>query len=150
MSVESFAVRSTCPARNPMDTSALRLPTCADPSSRATCQPVAAPGAAWKRQSDAAASTTAAAAAIARQGLRAGAAAGPAMPQRRQQLLQPLDLRIGRSRTVPQVVFSHSNSRNIFIPRQRFTRTDSGVSPVRAAISGPVIPSTRRRISVSR
>ena len=41
-------------------------------------------------------------------------------------------------------------SRSICIPRCKFTRTDPAVSPVRSAISGPVIPSTNRKISVSR
>src|SRR5207302_8430331 len=40
--------------------------------------------------------------------------------------------------------------RNCCIPRCKLTRTEPCVSPVRAAISGPVIPSTRRRISGSR
>ena len=36
------------------------------------------------------------------------------------------------------------------MPRERLTRTEPWVSPVRAAISGPVMPSTSRRISGSR
>src|SRR6266849_3263732 len=41
-------------------------------------------------------------------------------------------------------------SLNIFTPRCRFTLTDAEVSPVRAAISGPVIHSTNRSPRVSR
>ena len=80
--------------------------------------------------------------------------------QRRHLALQPCDLWIGRAAAVPQIVVVHgvhgihasapSRSRSCFMPRWRFTRTDAGVRPVRAAISGPVIPSTSRSTSVSR
>ena len=43
-----------------------------------------------------------------------------------------------------------SRARSNFMPRCRFTRTDAGVSPVRSAISGPVMPSIRRSANVSR
>ena len=78
-------------------------------------------------------------------------------PQPAQQLLETLNVGIGRPRSVPQVIVVHgcagstpSCSRSIFIPRCRFTRTDPGVRPVRAAISSPVMPSTRRISRVSR
>ena len=57
---------------------------------------------------------------------------------------------------VPQIValgcaaHDFSFSRSNFMPRCRFTRTEAGVSPVCTAISGPVSPSTSRRIKVSR
>src|SRR6267142_1278356 len=43
-----------------------------------------------------------------------------------------------------------SFSRSICIPRCKFTRTDPAVSPVRSAISGPVIASTNRKINGAR
>ena len=75
------------------------------------------------------------------------------------------DLGVGRSAAVPEIVaaalrllvvpLAHrlppsSRSRSIAIPRCKLTRTESGVRPVWAAISGPVIPSTSRRARVSR
>ena len=48
------------------------------------------------------------------------------------------------------LALSASRSRSIFMPRWRFTRTEAGVNPVSDAISGPVIPSTSRSVSVSR
>ncbi len=67
-----------------------------------------------------------------------------------QSALEPLDVRIRIAALVPEVVGHVSFSRSSFIPRCRFTRTDAAVSPVRSAISAPVIPSTSRSISVSR
>src|SRR5262245_56210601 len=61
-----------------------------------------------------------------------------------QDLLKFLHFRIWLTCFVPQVVVVHfassiaSFSRRSFIPRCKFTRTDAGVRPVRAAISGPV------------
>src|SRR5262249_37867941 len=87
-------------------------------------------------------------------------ALGPlAEPEPSEEVLEPADLRIRRTAAVPQVVvvvLAHPDppwailSRRSFIPRCRLTRTDPWVIPVREAISGPVIPSTRRRIKVSR
>src|SRR6266540_6055175 len=76
-----------------------------------------------------------------------------------EQCLETHYLFVGRASAVPQVIGSRdlgilrpivsrvvvhrsSFSRSSFMPRCRFTRTDAGVSPVRSAISGPVIPST--------
>ena len=73
--------------------------------------------------------------------------------QRREGAFQARYFEVRRTVTVPQIIvvhFASSNSRNIFIPRHRLTRTESCVRPVCAAISGPVMPSTRRRINVSR
>src|SRR5258705_3037976 len=73
-----------------------------------------------------------------------------------QDLLELLNLRVRLTGLVPQVFFFHtlslmlSLSRNSFMPRCRLTRTEAGVSPVRVAISGPVIPSTSLKTSVSR
>src|ERR1051325_10302919 len=62
-----------------------------------------------------------------------------------------LDLGIRFACLVPQVFAANSHHepsvkpsfpRNSFMPRCRLTRTDAAVSPGRAAISGPVIPST--------
>src|SRR5581483_7473395 len=77
-----------------------------------------------------------------------------AVPERLQQMLQPLDLRIGHARLVPQIV-AHARlraraSRSKCMPRCRFTRTEPSVRPVRSEISGPLMPSTRRRTRVSR
>src|SRR6266516_7837748 len=58
--------------------------------------------------------------------------------------------RAGSDRRYSRSVFVRSFSRSCCIPRHRLTRTEPAVRPVRAAISGPVIPSTRRRIRVSR
>ena len=64
------------------------------------------------------------------------------------------NFRVRLSRAVPEILIVHTLipnfSRSSFIPRCRLTRTESGVRPVRSAISGPVRPSTRRRTSVSR
>ncbi len=63
---------------------------------------------------------------------RAREAAVP-VAQRREALFQARDLQIRRTGTVPQIIVVHfvsSNSRNIFIPRHKLTRTDSCVSPV--------------------
>ena len=62
--------------------------------------------------------------------------------------LDPLDLRVAAP-CVPEVVAHVSFSRSSFMPRCRLTRTDPGVSPVRSAISSPVMPSTSRSTSVS-
>src|ERR1700720_1819085 len=76
--------------------------------------------------------------------------------QRAENFFEPLNLRIGFSRSVPQVVVVHkrslmpSFSRKSFMPRCKLTLTDAAVRPVRKAISGPVIPSTSRNTSVSR
>ena len=56
-----------------------------------------------------------------------------AVAQRREALFQACHLQIRRTGTVPQIIVVHfvsSNSRNIFIPRHKLTRTDSCVSPV--------------------
>src|SRR5205085_6131571 len=73
-----------------------------------------------------------------------------------EQSFEPLDILVGLARLVPKVV-AHTprplipnRSRRSFMPRCRFTRTEAGCSPVRAAISGPVMPSTRRSTRVSR
>src|SRR5215472_2290127 len=93
---------------------------------------------------------------------------------------QPLHLRIRFARPIPQIVVVSCNgfvwclvflpiphhcdsccglsfltlerkaARSCCIPRCKLTRTEPVVIPVRAAISGPVMPSTSRRISVSR
>src|SRR5829696_6004973 len=66
--------------------------------------------------------------------------------QATQNLFQLLYLRIGLTSLVPQIIFFHkpsinpSRSRSCFMPRCRLTRTDAAVRPVRAAISGPVMP----------
>ena len=67
------------------------------------------------------------------------------------------------ARAIPEILVVHrihqrvlvaavpsSACRSSFMPRHRLTRTESGVSPVRLAISGPVMPSISRRTSVSR
>src|SRR5207237_9942174 len=78
------------------------------------------------------------------------------VPRRREGPLQPLDGGIRLSCSLPEIVVAHvltlisSRSRKSFIPRCRFTRTESGVRPTRAAISGPLMPSTRRNTRGSR
>src|SRR2546423_3569164 len=73
-----------------------------------------------------------------------------------EQPFEALDLFFALACLVPKVVahtprpFIPSLSRRSFIPRCRLTRTDAGCRPVRAAISGPVMPSTRRITNVSR
>ena len=92
---------------------------------------------------------------------------GPLLRRRcgelREQRLEARHVLIGRSRAIPEILVVHrihqrvlvaavpsSACRKSFMPRHRLTRTESGVRPVRRAISGPVIPSTSRRTSVSR
>src|ERR1035437_10116317 len=105
---------------------------------------------------------------------------GAVMSELCEQSFQPLDFRIGLARSIPQIVvalclwvvfgavvfrvhdygvsccgslllgFGLSFARSWCMPRCRLTRTEPGVRPVRAAISGPVMPSTSRRINVSR
>ena len=76
-------------------------------------------------------------------------------PERRKEAFETLHFGVRLPRAIPKIVVTHeaslpSNfSLRSFIPRCRFTRTDAGVSPVRSAISGPDIPSTRRRTRVS-
>src|SRR2546422_6405606 len=74
---------------------------------------------------------------------------------------EPLDFGVRIARSVPKVIVVHgvclvpclyleSWLRSSCMPRCKLTRTEPGVSPVRAAISVPVMPSTRRKIRVSR
>src|SRR5205085_2833221 len=80
--------------------------------------------------------------------------------ERAEQFFEPLNLFVRLARLVPQVVAHKlycsfppvpcSRARSNFMPRCMLTRTDAGASPVRTAISGPVMPSTKRKIKGSR
>ena len=59
----------------------------------------------------------------------------------------PMPRRFGAFASAPR---GPSFSRNCRIPRFKFTRTEPCERPVFAAISGPVMPSTSRKIRVSR
>src|SRR6202171_5621141 len=91
------------------------------------------------------------------------------VPVAAQRRFQFLNFRVRLSGAVPQIIVLHrlfllahvalnprlpaalsSLSRKSRMPRKRLTRTEPCVSPVRSAISGPVIPSTSRRMSGSR
>src|SRR5882762_3073947 len=94
---------------------------------------------------------------------------GLILPVAAQRRFQFLNFRVRLSGAVPQIIVLHrlfllahvalnpwlsaalsSFSRKSRMPRKRLTRTEPCVSPVRSAISGPVIPSTSRRMSGSR
>src|SRR5205085_2873990 len=76
--------------------------------------------------------------------------------QAAKRLLKLFDVGVYLARPIPQIIVFHgrssrpSFSRNSFMPRCRLTRTEAAVMPVRAAISGPVMPSTSRSTRVSR
>ena len=132
--VDASLVTSHDPPCPPVDS---QVPVIASASEAAACQRrEGAPE--WPPRGLSSRSGRAAACVAGRAGARA------ARPRDRALRSRPRDSRRSRPCLLPSL------SRSISIPRWRFTRTEPAVSPVRSAISGPVIPSTSRRIRGSR